>query len=111
MASQKPTLNVILSPGVNDQLKEIWRWNSQRYDASHADEYLDFLKSKINALSTEYPNGKRVNGRSHLRYMIIKRKSGGHGHIAVFSLEAGAIYLIYVFHTAQDWRTKLLNEE
>ena len=33
-----------------------------------------------------------------------------HGHIAVYRVDADAVSILHVFHTAQDWQAKLAEE-
>jgi len=88
-------------------LADIWRWNAQRYDASHANEYIEFLKKRAYELETDYSRGHRVPKYSAYRYVTIKKKSGGHGHVLIYLIQKKEICALYFFHTAQDWPAQL----
>jgi plasmid stabilization system protein ParE len=103
-------LNVVYSAKALKQLDEIWDWNEERYNASHADQYVEFLERHINALSVDDRQGKRVGNRHDLSYVLIRRKSKGHGHIAVFTVDKTQVNVLYIFHSAQDWRKTLADE-
>jgi plasmid stabilization system protein ParE len=45
-----------------------------------------------------------------LRYIRIGRRKRGHGHIAVYRVDEDAVRVLHIFHTAQDWQTKLAAE-
>jgi len=42
-------LDIVYSAKALKQLDEIWNWNEERYNASHADQYVEFLERHINA--------------------------------------------------------------
>ena len=73
----------------------------------HADNYLAFLDGHINLLGETYAKGKTVENRPDLRYILIRRKSRGNGHLAVYTVEGKVVTVVHVFHTAQDWQAKL----
>jgi plasmid stabilization system protein ParE len=107
MASRKPTLKLIRSATAIDELDAIWRWNAEQYGVPHADKYLRFLADQIAALANNFDRGKRVSTRPDLRYLLIRRRSSGHGHIAVYSHDATEVLILHVFHSAQDWQKKI----
>jgi len=100
-------LKVNRAPQAIDDLDHIWRWNASRYTVVHADKYLSYLKDNIDALATNHAKGRPVPARPELRYLMIRRKSRGHGHVVVYSADASAVNVVHVFHSAQDWPTKL----
>jgi plasmid stabilization system protein ParE len=110
MASEQSPLTVIRSPTAIDELHDVWRWNAARYGAAHADAYLRFLKESIAGLGINYVRGKKVSARPGLRYLVIRRRAGGHGHVAVYNFDETEVHILHVFHTAQDWQTKLIEE-
>ncbi len=55
----------------------------ERYGVSHADVYLHYLKQCIADLAVSYARGKTVGTRPDLRYVIMRQRAGGHGHVAV----------------------------
>jgi plasmid stabilization system protein ParE len=107
MASEKSPLAVIRSPAAIDDLDEIWRWNAERYGVPHADSYLRYIKGAIDGLASSYAKGKAVGGRADLRYILIRRRAKGHGHVAVYQIGREAVHVLHIFHTAQDWKNKL----
>jgi len=107
MASTKSPLATIRSPTAIDELDGIWRWNAERYGVPHADEYLRYLKDGIDGLATGYTKGKTVGGRPDLRYVLLRRRAKGHGHVAVYSFDEKEVQVLHIFHTAQDWQREL----
>ena len=107
MASKKPTLKIIRSPIVIDELDAIWRWNAEQYSVDHADAYSRYLRKCIDDLETNYSSGKTVVTRPDLRYAMIRRRASGHGHIVVYKSDETKVNVLHVFHTAQDWPAKL----
>ena len=89
------------------ELEAIWQWNLEHYSPDHADRYIEYLRENIDALSDGYDRGKRVGFRPDLRYILIRRKSRGHGHVAVYAVNESQVRVLHVFHSAQDWRAKL----
>ena len=111
MASRKSPLTVIRSPTAIDDLDDIWRWNAEHYSVPHADAYLRYLKESIADLANSYARGKTVSTRPDLHYFVIRRRTSGHGHIAVYNFDHKEVHILHVFHTAQDWQTKLIEEK
>jgi plasmid stabilization system protein ParE len=110
MASKKSRLKVTRSPIAINELDSIWQWNAKQYDVTHADKYLAFLTDHIEALADNYARGKIVRSRPELRYLLIRRRPSGHGHIAVYSFDADEVYILHVFHSAQDWQGRVARE-
>jgi plasmid stabilization system protein ParE len=107
MAEEKSPLAVIRSPAAIDDLDEIWRWNAERYGVPHADNYLRYLKAAIDGLASSYAKGNAVGVRPDLRYILIRRRAKGHGHVVVYQVDREAVHVLHIFHTAQDWKTTL----
>lgn len=108
MASRdRLTRTVILSPTVVDELHDIWRWNATQYSPTHADAYLGFVKKRIFGLGRHCLRGQTISLRPDLRYLLIRRKSQGHGHVAVYQFDDMQVHVLHIFHTAQDWPSKL----
>jgi plasmid stabilization system protein ParE len=107
MATEKPALTIIHSPAAIDELHGIWTWNAQTYGTVHADRYLRYLKICIDKLAVEPQRGRPMSARPDLRYILIRRKSRGHGHVAVYHCTDKEVHILHVFHTAQNWRTRL----
>jgi plasmid stabilization system protein ParE len=110
MASPESTLTVTVSPTATAELADIWRWNADRYGEGHADEYVGFLRNTIHQLPVLYKLGRPVTVQPNLRYLVIRRRAKGHGHIAVYRCDDKSIDVLHVFHTAQDWQTILAEE-
>ena len=57
MASGPRKLSVSFSPAALATLDQIWEWNAERYNAGHADHYIDFLEylMSIKFFQTESP--------------------------------------------------------
>ncbi len=62
------------------------------------------------ALGENYARGRVVESRPELRYIRISRRKRGHGHVAVYRVDEDIVSVLHVFHTAQDWHTKLAEE-
>jgi plasmid stabilization system protein ParE len=58
-------------------------------------------------LAHRFRQGKVLELRPDLRYFVIRRRSTGHGHVVVYRFDAQQVEVLHVFHTAQDWQTKL----
>lgn len=110
MAKSKPALNVILSSTAIRELHDVWLWNAAQYSAAHADRYVGYLKSRINDLARQSAKGNVVRTRPDLHYVLIRRKSKGHGHVVVYSFDDTEVNVLHVFHTAQDWESKLMEQ-
>lgn len=110
MARSKPKLTVLVAPEAAAELSDIWCWNAERYSPEHADLYVDFLKQIILGLDRAYSNGKSVTTRPDLRYVLVRRKPKGYGHLVVYRAGEKTVDVLHVFHTAQDWQTMLIDE-
>jgi len=108
---KRPTLTVVYAAKALKELDEIWDWNDKHYGSDHADQYIEFLERHINALGTDRRRGKQLGFRPELSYILIRRKSKGHGHIAVYSVDEKQVNVFHVFHSAQDWQNKLLGKK
>lgn len=109
-SEKRPTLTVVYAAKALKELDEIWDWNDERHGSDHADQYVEFLERQIDALSSDHRLGKQVGFRPELSYILIRRKSKGHGHIAVYGVDEMRVNVLHVFHTAQDWQSKLKEE-
>lgn len=113
MASGKPSLTVVLSPAANDDLWEIWGDNVQQYkNAGHADAYLEFLRTGINRLATEYEDGKPIEGFPEFQYITLKRSRRGHGHYVIFKVDRAQqlVKVLRIYHTRMDVQGRLTAE-
>jgi plasmid stabilization system protein ParE len=110
-AKHVPALPVVYARRARKDLVAVWDWNAETYGPDHADKYVDLLQSSIDALSATYSKGRPVPSRPQLRYIRIGKRTRGHGHLAVYHVLEDAVSVLHVFHTAQDWLTKLAEEE
>jgi plasmid stabilization system protein ParE len=107
---KRRTLTVVYAAKALKQLDEIWDWNQENYSVEHAKRYIEFLEGHIDALRDGYDRGKQISSRPELRYILIRQKSRGHGHIAVYKVKESQVRVLYVFHSAQNWQAKLAEE-
>jgi plasmid stabilization system protein ParE len=107
MASRKRRLKVIVSPIAREDIADIWRWNAATYNVSHADRYIELLTQAIYNLDKDHGRGRIVTHRPELRYIVIRRRPRGHGHIAVYTVDDDSVNVLHLFHTAQDWQSKI----
>lgn len=91
-------------------LDEIAVWNAERYGSEHAARYIDYLQNQIEAHCQDSKMNHAVPSLPGLRYVLIRRKSAAHGHIAIFRRDEQLINVVHVFHTAQDWQQRLIDE-
>ncbi len=111
MAAQSGQRQVALSSAAIDALREIWHWNAEHYGMRHADAYIQHLQAAIDSLARPDVVGRPVAGRPDFRYLLIRRRSGGHGHVAVFQVSGEQITVLRLFHTAQDWQSSRFVDE
>ena len=110
-AEHRP-LRIVYSRAASNQLREIWDWNAQHYGIEHADNYKSYLTESCRALLADPELGKPVGDPfPKLRRLLIRRRSSGHGHIAIYRISAQQIDILYVFHSAQDWQSKIDDPE
>lgn len=100
-------MTVVIAPSALAELAAIWDWNATMWGARRANGYLAFLRKAILGLSKAHLSGRRMEGRPDIYYVVAKRRPKGHGHIIVYSVEADSVTVLHVFHTAQDWESKL----
>jgi len=107
MAQRSRRLNLKLSDYVNPRLAEIWRWNADKYGEAHATTFVEFLKAETLALTTTYQKGRQISHYPSWRYLTIKKRAKGHGYIVVYEIQPTDVFVLYYFHTAQNWEAKL----
>ena len=100
-------LRVVYSENALEELDGIADWNEVTYSRAHAKSYILFLQREIGLLGKSPLVGRQVEDRPWLRYLNIRRKPKGHGHVAVYQVEGQTVHILHLFHTAQDWRTLL----
>jgi plasmid stabilization system protein ParE len=100
-------LSVVIAPAVVDEFHRIWSWSAGRFGEIQADAYLAFLKGRISRLARRYSTGMKVAHRPDLHYVIVRRRASGHGHVVVYHFDDKQVDVLHLFHTAQDWESKL----
>ena len=110
MDTEERPVRVVVAPEAQLDLNEIWNWNARDRGICHADSYVRFLETQIDGLSEHYASGKVVGTRPDLRYILMRRKTRGHGHVAVYTVAESVVTVVYVFHTAQDWQATVAEE-
>ena len=106
-AERRSALPVVYAPLALQDLDVVWERNEKTYGPEHAARYVEFLQRHIDALGEYHSRGDVVESRPELRYIRISRRKRGHGHVAVYRVDADAVNILYIFHTAQDWQAKL----
>ncbi len=107
MAARSVKMTVVVAPAVVNELYAIWTWNAERYGSRHADAYLRFLERSTSDLAFRFAQGTPLGQRNDWRYILLRRKANGHGHLAVYYYDERVIHVLHVFHTAQDWPSQL----
>lgn len=110
MDPQEPDKKIIISPTAIDELDKIWQWNADRYGTSRANAYTLTLDRAIDELRQGYAAGARVSTMSNLKYVLVRRKGKGHGHVVVYRVDDDIINVLHVFHTAQDWQARSMED-
>jgi len=85
-----------------ESLEEIWGWNSDRYGITHANQYVEFLLAETEKLVAKGLAGRQVPDRPNYRYVAIRRRAKGHGHVVVYKVSGNDIIVLDYFHTSQD---------
>jgi len=109
MAGRKPVLTVTLSRAADNELDRIYRYTLGEHGLGAADRHMALLQAKMASLSTDYNKGKSVMGWPDLRYLLMKKRNSGDGHIAVYRIDeaSATVEVWFIFHTKQDWENKL----
>jgi len=107
MAAKPRRLRLAVTSDALAALSHIWTWNAEHWGTDHAERYSSFLRSEITKLETTYPSGRPVPTRPGFQYTLIRRRRRGHGHVAVYEVVGDVIYVLEIFHTAQDWQKKI----
>ena len=93
-----------MSPTALRELRQIWWWNAERHSNLHADEYVQTIRRATDSLAQDFSAGGSLGAGSGLRYMLVRRKQKGHGHVVVYRFDDKVVDVLHIFHTAQDWR-------
>lgn len=72
----------------------------------HANQYLEFLLAETENLGTEGLQGRHVPDRPNYRYIAIRRRAKGHGHVVVYQVSGNDIIVLDYFLTSQEWTAK-----
>lgn len=106
MESGKRPLSIIYSPSALAELEDIWVWNAERYGREQADKYVQFLFESIEKLSSMPLLGSPLSKRRDVRWLLMKWKAKGYGHVAVYVVdeESSVVTIAHIFHTSQQWR-------
>ena len=109
MAFGKQALTVITAQSAAHEIKLIHNYNAEHRGARQAERYEQFLRKKIAGLAISYSLGSAVSDDPSMRYVLMKPRTGGDGHIAIYSVdfEAKVVEVLHVFHTKQDWQSKI----
>jgi plasmid stabilization system protein ParE len=108
MGEPTSALVIVYSARAVKDLDAIWDYNAEYYgSARRADDYVGFLQTEIRILAVEPRKGKSIEINPRFRYLLMKWSLDGHGHIAVYRVTKSAIRISRIFHTAQDWETKM----
>jgi plasmid stabilization system protein ParE len=110
-ADRGQALPVVYSPLALQELDVIWDWNEKNFSRNRAARYVDFLQRHIDALCENHHGGRLIESRPELRYIQIKHRKRGHGHIAVYRVSRNVVNVLHIFHTAQDWQAMLAEDE
>ncbi|MGO9111994.1 MAG: type II toxin-antitoxin system RelE/ParE family toxin [Thermoguttaceae bacterium] len=108
-AERRSALPVVYAPLALKDLGVVWGWNEKTYGPGHAAGYVGFLERHIDALGKTHSQGRVVESRPELRYILIRRRKHGHGPIAVCRVDEDSVNVLHIFHTAQDWQAKLVS--
>jgi plasmid stabilization system protein ParE len=102
-------ISIVYSLTAVDELDEIWDWNVKNSGFDQAVAYRKFLLSEIESLQQDPKRGVPLEADPNLRFLLIKWSANGHGHVAVyrFAEVSSTITIAHIFHTRQNWRTKL----
>ena len=107
MARKEGQLEVVFTPSARADWVAIWQWNAETYGERRADAYMSFLEAEIVRLATSPGLGPNVPEFPGLRRRLVKRRSRSHGHIVFYRAVDRRLEVIHIFHTAQDWQSKL----
>ena len=109
MARRKPILTVIVTLDASDDLNEIYDYNAKTKSVRQADTWDRFLKRNIAALAKFYDVGRVITNSPELKHIVCQKRPKADGHILVYEVDLAqkVVTILRVFHTKQDWQTKL----
>jgi toxin ParE1/3/4 len=96
----------VLSGAADLDLSEIYIHTIRLWDRDQAEDYLQFLKARMEALADDPALGDLVAGRPEIRTYLAKfsRRRSSHGHRIIYRQIAGGIRIIRILHTSMDWK-------
>jgi toxin ParE1/3/4 len=100
-------MTIVYSKSASAELRGVWEWNADRYGPDHANRYLAFLSNRLEELAQGQQRGHAVPGEADVLYHVARKRTRGHGHVLVYRKTPGGLHVAHVFHTAQDWPTRL----
>ena len=105
-------MRLVVTAQAQLELEDVWRYNAKRRGAAWARSYLRLLDDRIGRLTTEYPEGRPLEGFPNLLSMTFRKNPRGDGHIAVYEVDhdSETVNVLHVFHTKQDVRGRLSGE-
>ena len=53
-------------------------------------------------LASDPERGSVIEEFDDVRRIVIKRRPKGHGHVAIYQIEGDTIFVVVIYHTAQD---------
>lgn len=110
MAARKSERTVSLATAAQADLHNIWAWNADRHGVLHQRICrVSVLKASVSG--NRVAPGQPVPGHSHLRWLLMRRSSSGHAHVAVFRLSEQRVLVARIYHSAQDWQASATDAE
>ncbi len=107
MARKQQPLEIVFTAAARADWVAIWQYNATEFGERRADSYIGFLESEIERLAHSPSLGPIVPEFPGLRRRLAKRRSWGHGHIIFYRVKESRLEIIHIYHTAQDWQSKL----
>ncbi len=107
MPRETEPLEVVFTLAARVEWIAVWQWNAVEYGERRADSYIAFLESEIEKLARSPGLGVAVEEFPGLWRRLAKRRSRGHGHIVFYRVVESRLEIIHIYHTAQDWQSKL----
>ncbi|WP_144241102.1 type II toxin-antitoxin system RelE/ParE family toxin [Fimbriimonas ginsengisoli] len=72
-------------------MRSIWRWNAEEHGERHADSYERFLYREMRKLESHPQLGESIQEFEGVRRLLMQRRAGGHGHVAVYRVAGDTI--------------------
>jgi plasmid stabilization system protein ParE len=108
MARGSRIVTIDFTPRAMADLQTIWLWNAEKYNPSHADQYVEFLRTESESVLVSGISGHPIPNAPELRFLTIRKRNRGHGHVVVFEfVNPSLVRVLRLFHTAEDWPPKV----